>query len=119
MRCMKCGRDIDEGQVFCGSCLEDMARYPVKPGIAIQLPSRKDPVPGKKAYIRMKASPTPEEQLRTMKRRVRFFAVLWLVTLALAAALTYPLVRELVLGQDLLPGQNYHTVVQTEAPDGT
>ena len=40
MGCMKCGRDVDPDQVFCDQCREVMARYPVKPGIVVQLPHR-------------------------------------------------------------------------------
>lgn len=32
MNCLKCGREIEEGQVFCNDCLVQMAKYPVKPG---------------------------------------------------------------------------------------
>lgn len=40
LNCLKCGREIEEGQVFCNDCLVQMAKYPVKPGTAVQLPSR-------------------------------------------------------------------------------
>lgn len=39
LNCLKCGREIEEGQVFCNDCLVQMAKYPVKPGTAVQLPS--------------------------------------------------------------------------------
>ena len=31
MYCMRCGRELKEGQVFCKSCRELMDRYPVPP----------------------------------------------------------------------------------------
>ena len=40
MNCMKCGREIGENRVFCDLCLADMEKYPIKPGIAIQLHPR-------------------------------------------------------------------------------
>ena len=51
MQCMKCGRDVESDEVFCNSCKETMARYPVRPGVVVQLPRRtesavkKQPVP--------------------------------------------------------------------------
>lgn len=110
MNCIKCGRDIEEGQVFCASCLEDMAKYPVKPGIAIQLPRRKDTSTVKKMHPKRRQPPTPEEQLRVLKKKLRRMIVLWLVTLALLAATIYPTVEYFFGEQFLLPGQNYTTI---------
>lgn len=116
MTCMKCGRDIEEGQVFCPGCLEDMAKYPVKPGIAVQLPGRKEGPAPKKAHPKRKQPPTPEEQVRTLKKRLRAVVILWLVTLALLAVTIYPTV-EFFLGKTLvLPGQNYTTITDSTWP---
>ena len=41
MYCMKCGREIEDGQAFCGDCLAVMEKYPVKPGTAVILPKRR------------------------------------------------------------------------------
>lgn len=114
MNCMKCGREIEEGQVFCGNCLEVMEKYPVKPGIAIQLPHRKETPVTKKVHIKRRQPPTPEEQIQKLKKRVRAFVILWIVTLALLAATIYPTIQYF-FGEDLLlPGQNYNTITTTE-----
>lgn len=114
MYCMKCGRDIEEGQVFCTSCLEVMAKYPVKPGIAIQLPGRKETPVLKKTYPRRRQPPTPEEQIQRLKKRLKRMIILWLITLALLAATIYPTI-EFFLGKPFqLPGQNYTTIINTE-----
>lgn len=115
MNCMKCGRDIEEGQVFCSSCLEVMAKYPVKPGIAIQLPNKKDHSPVKKAASKRKQPPAPEEQIRKLKKRIRGLVLLWLVTLVLLAAAVYPTLMYFTGNQMRLPGQNYTTVTSTES----
>ena len=113
MYCMKCGRDVNEGQVFCDSCLEVMKKYPVKPGIAIQLPGKKE-APPKKAHVKRKQPPTPEEQILKLKKRLKGMVILWLVTLMLLAATIYPTV-EFFLGRSfMLPGQNYTTITNTE-----
>ena len=36
MNCLKCGREIEEGQVFCNDCLVQMAKYPVKPEVVTE-----------------------------------------------------------------------------------
>jgi len=116
VNCMKCGRDIEEGQVFCSNCLEEMQKYPVKPNTAVQLPHREAASP-KKAAAKRRQPPTTEEKLQTSRKFLRRILVLWLITLALLIASLYPAVRFL-LGDSLrLPGQNYSTfsTVSTEA----
>ena len=106
MNCMRCGRDIDEGQVFCPICLEEMAKYPVNPATAIVLPVRKAKAAPKKA--RRKAPPPPEELLKRARVRIRRLFVLWLLTLALflAAAAAAIHLWEVPVEQ-FRPGQNY------------
>lgn len=113
MNCMKCGREIGEERVFCDLCLEDMKKYPVKPGIAIQLPSRKEPNSVKKPAPKRRQPPTPEEQILKLKKWVRRWVVLWLVTALLLAATIYPTV-EFFMGKSIqLPGQNYSTITDS------
>lgn len=114
MNCMKCGREIEEDQVFCAQCLEDMAQYPVKPGIAILLPHRKETPVLKKIYPKRRQPPTQEEQIHRLKKRVRLFVLLWILTLALLAATVYPTIQYF-FGEDMpLPGQNYTTITSGE-----
>ena len=67
MHCMKCGREIDEGHVFCPDCLTTMERYPVKPGTAVHIPVRKDPP--RKTALRKKPL-TPEEQNLRLRKKI-------------------------------------------------
>ena len=46
--CMRCGWEIEEGQVFCQDCLKEMSRYPVDPNTVVQIPLRKESVTGKR-----------------------------------------------------------------------
>ena len=123
MNCMKCGRDIEEGQVFCGSCLTDMANYPVKPNTAIQLPHRSESVPVKKAAAKRRQAPTAEEKFQTAKRFIKRILILWLITLALLITSLFPAIRFLLGDRLLLPGQNYSTFsttpTETSAPAGS
>ena len=80
MNCMKCGREIPEGEVFCPDCLEVMGKYPVAPGTHILLPRRPARNPEKKSS----KGPSPEEQVRALKKAIRW---LWAVAAVLLAAL--------------------------------
>ena len=114
MNCIKCGRDIEEGQVFCPECLGVMEKYPVKPGIAIQLPKRKETPLQKKPYPKRRQAPTAEEKNQSMKKWLRSVLILWFITLALLAATSYPTVEYVM--DKYLPamGQNY-TILETES----
>ena len=104
MYCMRCGREITEGQVFCSDCLLDMEKYPVKPGTAVRLPQRSQP---QRKQAPRKKPPTPEEINLKLRKLLRFFVILWLVTLLAAAALAYPAYQYLIEENHFLPGQNY------------
>ena len=109
MSCLKCGRDLEEGQLFCTSCLEVMQKYPVKPNTAIQLPHRDETPASKKSPVKRRQAPTAEEKLQTAKRFLRRILVLWLITLGLLIVSLYP-AMQFLLGRTIrLPGQNYST----------
>ena len=110
MNCMKCGLEIEEGQVFCDGCLEFAKKYPIKPGIAIQLPSKKDIAPAKKTGAKRRQPPSAEEQLLKLKKRMNILVIIWIITLGLLAATIYPTVMYLSGETLLLPGQNYTTI---------
>ena len=116
MQCMKCGRDLQPGQVFCEECLAEMEKYPVKPGTVVLLPQYQRPNLQPKKVV--KRTVPLEEQLRKAKKRSRLLA--WLLTAAItvAAGLGY-LAAALYIEYDgkFLPGQNY-SVISTDSPSG-
>lgn len=85
MNCLKCGREISAGQVFCEECLAVMAQYPVKPDAPVHLPRQKDLPPGRKTSGR-KRPLSPEEQVLQLKRRCRRLALFSIVLMLLLAA---------------------------------
>lgn len=113
MNCIRCGRETQNNQVFCGDCLQIMDRDPVKPGTAVLLPSRPAPTLAKKQVRRRKAL-TPEEQVlqlrKTVKRLSVTIAVLLLVFTAAIAILTNSLLDK-EASQNI--GRNYSTVGDT------
>ena len=116
-KCLKCGRLCAENQAFCGECLAEMEKYPVKPGVVVLLPPKEKAVP---ASRRRSAAPSPEEQVAKLKKRV---AALWLaLTIAAAAAgtlgwLAISEYQELENAKPL-PGQNYSAEVEVTTSAG-
>ena len=112
MGCLKCGRDLEEGQIFCHSCLESMAKCPVKPGTPISLPKPREQAPQRKPS-RMKLPLSPEEQVKRLRRRCRWLSAV--VALLLAGCLTLGLFFLRYARQARKPqrGQNYSTMETT------
>ena len=81
MHCMKCCREISEGNVFCDTCLEDMSAYPVKPGTPIQLPARTPVTEEKKKSPRIKKETSPEQRLRQQRAAIRLLTLALTITL--------------------------------------
>ena len=118
MNCLKCGREIEEGQVFCNDCLVQMAKYPVKPGTAVQLPSRGSAAVSKKVHSRRRSKAVPEEQLKALKKRIRILSALLSVCVVLLIVLSVVTLRYMSANR-LLPGQNYSAVTATAATEGS
>lgn len=114
MFCLKCGREIPEGQVFCADCKDVMERYPVKPGTVVQLPKRRDAGPSRRNTARRRTI-TPEEQVQKLRRALRRMTLLWVITALLLGAALYPAVLYFVDKDAFLPGQNY-SLIETTAP---
>ena len=118
MNCLKCGREIEEGQVFCNDFLLQFANYPVKPGTAVQLPSRGSAAVSKKVHSRRRSKTVPEEQLRALKKRIRILSALLSVCVVLLIVLSVVTLRYMSANR-LLPGQNYSAVTATAATEGS
>lgn len=114
MQCLKCGREIPVGQVFCQCCLADMEKYPVKTGTPIRIPKRQESAPVKKQSHRRPPA-DPEVQVKRLKLRLWIANLLLLILLA-AAAVGGWMTRNYILRQEgaPLPGQNYSSVTDTK-----
>jgi hypothetical protein len=110
LNCMKCGREIALGQVFCKECLADMENYPIKPGTPVQLPAQDAAAAPRRPSDRRKVR-KPEEQIALLRKWV-----LGLSLTLLAVILTFSIITSVLLHRieqnrdDTLPGQNYSTV---------
>lgn len=113
MGCMKCGRDLEEGQIFCASCLEVMEKYPVKPGTPVHIPVRREDPPARRASRRRKLS--PEELIRKLRRRNRVLFALTVLLLVAALLLGSVAIQHFLEEKKFSPGQNYSPItVETQ-----
>ena len=91
MNCMKCGAEIKGEQVFCDECLTQMARYPVRPNVVVQLPPQQDSLPSRKRRVQKK-----ERDLAEQNRHLRAW-IRWLSLLLVVALLGFGLMAFLLL----------------------
>ena len=91
MNCMKCGSKRAENQAFCEECLQHMSRFPVRPNVVVQLPPRQNVVAAKKKRMAKKER-KPDEQLRHLRKIIR-----WLCLLLVVALLAFGFVAFLLL----------------------
>ena len=91
MPCIKCGRELEEGQLFCSTCLEGMNAYPVKPGTPIQLPPQAPVLPAKSRHKKRREM-KPEEELRRLRSTMR-----WLLLILIVLFLAFGLLCVLML----------------------
>ncbi len=113
MNCMKCGREMSVGQVFCKECLAHMELHPVKTDTPVVLPNRSLLAVNRRTTHSRKVR-KPEEQVVRM-RKLLIIQSFCLVALLLALAGTI-----FFMGKQLeenktavLPGQNYSTIETT------
>lgn len=114
MNCIKCGATIQEPQVFCDRCLEDMKKYPVKPNVVVTLPNRPPIAPVKKRNRRQKGT-MQEEQLRRMRFKLRLAHTALIVVLVCFLVVTGMMLK-LLSDSDkaYATGQNYGTMSNTD-----
>ena len=110
MYCMKCGREAENGQVFCPECLETMKQEPVAMNTAVNLPKQ----PPKNPAARRQAIHLEDEVRRLEKSGERLRAwvlLLAMATLLLAMALFHD---EIVAREDT--GRNYAIIEPFQIP---
>ena len=81
MNCMKCGREVEEGQVFCQECLALMETDPVRISTPVHIPRQ----PTKRAAAHHSVI-HPEEEVKRLERANENLRV-WVILLAMAALL--------------------------------
>lgn len=108
MNCLKCGRETEEHQCFCPSCLENAEKYPVPPGTSVHIPTPPVSAPVKKPRRAPKVQ-TPEQQIHHLRASLRTSIVIILV-LFVGFVLTAGLTIHLLNLRDKIPlGRNFAT----------
>ena len=106
--CMKCGREISLGQVFCKDCLSDMQAHPVKPGTPVVLPIHEPINTARRTNARKIRK--PEEQITLLRKLLLIVSISFLiVSLALAITISVLIANNAEDDPASLPGQNYST----------
>ena len=81
MNCMKCGREVEDGQVFCQDCLTQMEAEPIRIATPVHIPRQ----PSKGATTH-RAVHHPEEEVRRLEKANEKLRV-WVILLAMATLL--------------------------------
>lgn len=114
MNCMKCGREISLGQVFCKDCLADMEQYPIKPGTPVPLFDQPAAVQPKRA-VNTRKQKKPEEQIAGLKNWILGLSLTLLAVILGFSITTAALINRLEEAENAVPpGQNYSTLDTTE-----
>ena len=81
MNCMKCGREVEEDQVFCQECLEQMENEPIRISTPVHIP--RQPTKGTATHHAVLHTDEEIKRLERSNQRLR----LWVLLLAMAALL--------------------------------
>ena len=111
MQCLRCGREIDEGQVFCFLCESVMVRHPVKPNTVVTIPER--PAAAPSSPVSRKPQPQPAEDTSHLHRTILQLR-LWVCMLMAALMLCVGVLtwQELTREQKPAIGQNYTSIIE-------
>ena len=105
MNCMKCGRELKEGQVFCDECLEGMEKEPVKINTPVLIPAQPKDAPTHRRPVM-----NPEEEVKRLEKinqNLILFLILTTVAMILFALGLFH--QEVLAVVDDL-GRNYNVV---------
>lgn len=81
MFCMKCGRELREGQVFCDTCLESMEKEPIKINTPVLIPTQP-----KTTATHRRPILNPEEEVKRLEKQNQNL-ILWLILTTVATVL--------------------------------
>ena len=111
LACLKCGRELAEGQSFCEECRQGMAQYPVKPDTPVCIiPRPKEPTEKKTPRKDKQADKALHAHLRSAIRWLIFTVGVLTIIVCLLAGLLFE-----KLGEPADPnviGRNYTVITE-------
>lgn len=108
MECLKCGKETEFDHCFCNECMEQMEKYPVKPGTPVQLPQPSARTSPAKERPKKKAA-SEADQLAKLYHRNQILVVLLLLLVTLCLFVSGLYVRACYRTPTRPTGQNYST----------
>ena len=111
MQCLKCGKETTDEKVFCDSCLEVMAQYPVNPATPVPAP-REETHPQEKKSARRRL-PAEQETILQLKGLIRLLSVTVAILTVLLCIVAGLLLQKMDNKQNDSIGRNYTTATET------
>jgi len=110
MQCLRCGRETEDGQVFCFACEAVMVKHPVKPNTVVTIPERSV----RERCAAPKKAVRPEEDTDQLRRTILQLR-LWVCMLMAALMLCVAFLTWQELNREKGPaiGQNYNSITET------
>ena len=108
MQCLRCGREVTDGKVFCDGCETVMAKHPVKVNTVVTIPERS--VRHRNTITRKPQRPEEDtEQLHRTILQLRLWVCMLMAALMLCVGvLTW---QELTREEKPAIGQNYTSII--------
>ena len=108
MQCLRCGRETEDGQVFCFLCESVMVKHPVKPNTVVTIPERS--VRARTAPARKPARTDEDtDHLRRTILQLRLWVCMLMAALMLCVGvLTW---QELSRAREPVIGENYSSII--------
>ena len=109
MRCLKCGVEIQEPEVFCDDCKAVMAQYPVRPDAVVHIPER-PAIQAEKPQKKRKQ--IYADYIRALRRAIKLLTGAVITLVLIVCLLGFMLYQQLQNDQRPIIGQNYTTTEQ-------
>ena len=108
MQCLRCGREIEEGQVFCFLCESVMVKHPVKPNTVVTIPERSARLRSTPVHKPQRQEDNADQLRRTILQLRLWVCMLMAALMLCVGVLTW---QELTREDKPAIGQNYTSII--------
>lgn len=92
MNCIRCGRELTLGQVFCKECQAEMEKHPVDSSTPVILPPPVSAVSPRRSTRKVRK---PEEQLSRLRRMMVSIIMVFTIIILAGTLLIYALTEKI------------------------